>query len=513
MKNIHLKRNITILVAIIGIVMATLLIFMALFAQPVADQYAFINGVRDNGVVNYTASMYQTWSGRLIQVLGIGIAYRIFGYMGAQIIAPIILFVMLALAYSWLAYLLFSFKKDKKLLLSAVFGLVLSASTLYTTSCLFDIYLWLDAAFVYLLGIFAIVFDTALFIWLIKYTKFAKSHKILTAALLIVAFLCQSAGETSMILTTGWSFVAMVATFVVAKWKPYRRPATIIFITLLLGALVLILSPGLWARSATSTHMLSYFEIFVTSPIHAYIRLFKEINIWQVALVIILSVGTGLYIKNKVTKKTIILTAIGSILIFLSTSYIAFVASFCGSNSVASRVFAVPDMGLLLSAILFLSVLFAFFFQKYGQKNFFKIGTYIAIFVCLIVSSLGFLRFNKGYFIALITRSNALAAREASIKEYQQGDRSTKLDIYDAPIMIDRSDATDFTYNGWGAPVWFYESFLGYYGLSPDEVTVHGEKIITGENIPDWYQESGTAYCTVGTSVILERYWCANNHK
>lgn len=504
-QRLNLKLIAPALAASLALIMLTCLVLMAAFAQPVADQYHFMSSVRDQGIIGYTVSMYTTWSGRLVQTLGIGLAYRLFGDFGAQVFMPLVFLTFLTAAYAWAVSLIFKFK-EHKLLLSAFFGLLLAGGTLYTTSCLFDIYLWLDAEIVYLLGIIMIIFDFSFFLWLCQnWQKLKKSrrHELLLAIFILIAILGQTAGETSMVFTLGWSVLALAGTCLIKKFRKYRLPAVVIFTTLLTGSLIMILSPGLWARAGSGET--DYFKVLISAPAYAYLKILREITPMKVALAVLSGLTLSVFVKPTLKRPHILTSLLAAFLIALSTTYISFVLYFLGSGpgGLESRIFAVPDMGVFLAAVLLLAIFFAYLRQN--VKSFPVVFVTVAILAALF-GARDFFSFNKGYLVALTTRANLMSARVAEINQYQSSGASGELTLPDAPVMIENSSATDFTLNGWLTVDWFYDSFTSYYHL-PETTTVHGERLIEGE-APAWYLETGRNTCTPPAKVIFNKYYC-----
>lgn len=509
MLNKKSKSNTIITIAIIWCVaMALLLILMATYNTPIADQYGFMGSIRDHGIIGYTVDMYTSWSGRLIQTLSLGPVYRIFGDFGAQVAFPIILFVLLGAAYTFVCSQLLR-PREHRLAYSVLTGFLLAGGTLYTTACLFDIYLWLDAVVVYLFGIIAVVYNFGVALWLIRNIGHYKEHKIIIPIMLIITALLQTAGETSMIICLGWSFLALLATLFVKKWHQYRFALGLFFAVVLAGSLIMILSPGLWNRADYVATEVSLFELLVHRPLAAIKGLFlNNISVWQLALATVIGIIISRFLPEKVTSKQLKITAVVAVLVIISFVYIPAAIYFYGTRAVGieSRALAIPCLGMFLGYTVLVAVLAAYFAQKRPASA----PVLAALGVILsVVSSFGFLDLNKTYLSAIITRGNLVATRDALIRQYQNGEIPT-LDLPDAPIMINNSGATDFTSNGWVNVDWFYDTFINYYHLDPADVIVHGEPLVLPETKQDWYIETGRNLCTEGSILIYEKYYCHN---
>ena len=509
--NSKFKFCIIILSTIWCIFTISLLILMASFNEPIADQYSFMSEIHTYGILGYTGIMYSTWSGRLLQTPLLGLAYKFFGDFGAQIFLPLILLAALGLAFSWLAYQIIK-PSTHRCAYALLLGFLLASGTLFTTSCLFDIYLWLDAAVVYLLGLVAIIYDLALAVWLARHAGELSKHKFLLLALFIPAILLQTAGETSMVITLGWSFVALAASCIVKKWHRFRTGLGLLFAALLAGSLIMALAPGLWDRAGYIAEDTSYLELFIRRPLATIKDLFLGFSAWQGITIFAIALALSHFVPGKVSGKTVKWAGIVSFLVLISLLYFPLAIFFYGSRSygVESRALAVPCLGIFLSFTGFFAVLFKYLSQKFSARPAFTYA-YFAIFaIAICFSGVSIFNFSRTYLSALITRGNLVATREALIKKYQNGELS-QLDLPDAPIMIANSGATDFTSNGWVNVGWFYDSIINYYDLDPANVTVHGEELVLPESKLPWYTESGRTICTnAASSIIYEKYYCNN---
>ena len=506
------KFFIAIAIAMMSL-MVSFLVILAVFCRPVADEYAFIAGTRDSGLVSRTVKEYTTHGGRIIQHVGISLSYRIFGSDKAQIVMPIIFLAVLGALLSWIVYELFNFGDKKKSWLAIIIGYLLAAVILFTTVCLFDIYLWLDSAFVHLLGMIMIVYNAALFIYLFKHFDEIKKKKWLLVLMLAVSFIGQTASEASMVLCVGWSIVILGATLFCKKLHKFRKPAIIMFTVLLAGGIVLMASPGLWRRAASGGEWKpALTELLFDFPGKAYGALFEEaFTPWRICLLLLTAIIIGTLIKNKINKKSMIWAIASGVSTILSLTYIPIVIYYFGTkwSGIESRVLGIPAMGLSIGIIIIAACLYATVLQR-GWLNS-KIARATVVIVSLILFNVwldNIISFEKGYVAAMSTRAAALDAREAEIYKYKQNPEG-KLLVYDAPVMIKKSDATDFTINGFGAVQWFYRSFVAYYQLSNEAVEVSGETMIYN-NPPDWYINGQRSYCTIENPVIWEKYYCSN---
>lgn len=497
----------------LAVILVLGLIAMAVYARPVADEYAFMARMRDEGVIGYTVNQYMTWSGRVVQSLGLGVAYRMFGVMGAQIVMPMLFLALFGAACSWLIYQMVKFKK-RPIMSAVTFGYLAAGVIMYTTACLFDIYLWLDSAIVHFLGMIVIVYDIGVCLWLLKNKEKLKEKKWQTAILLIVAFVGQTVSEASTMLMIGWMGVAFLASLIVKKWRGYKAVLGWWFAVLLVGGLVMILAPGLWARAGNSeaSSVYTMFDYLIKAPGATLIKLVQDVKIWEAALVVVVAMMMGCVMRDRFDKKRVTIGVIVGILTMLSFTYVPMVLYFYGSHTIwiESRALAVPAMGLYVGGLIILATLCGWVMQRRsgGEHAGLRTVGYVAVaIICAGVALRGIYRFDKGYLATLSVRAAALEYREAQVANYKNG-LTDKLVVADLPVMIEKSNATDFSINGFTVPGWFYDNFLKYYNVEPDDFEVIGEK--RDGDAYDWYIEGSPQICTVENVVVHAKYYCAN---
>ena len=515
---LSLKNTETIVLfmsSIIAISATLLLVFIASFNIPVADQLFFINSTEEKGVIGDALFLYSTIGGRLLQFLTIGLSYKLFNPTNAQILVPILLIITLILAYTWLLKLLFNAKKP--LWQYLLMGSLLACTTVYTTYCLFDSFLWLDAALVYLLGSIMILLDIAIFIWLSRQpTPLYKNWKIYPLLLLVI--IGQTAGETSTFVILFWTIVAFLLTCLVKQWRKYRKASFIILSAIIVGTILLMAAPGLWSRADTiSITRSSIFNsnTLIHYPLEAFLNLINSIQPWQIGLSLITIITIGSLTTKNIRFNTHLLSKmiLLGILIPSSFSYITFVI-YCHinqTNSIAARVMTVPGLGLFLGSILIGLALYYYLSIKTKRIRLFQTSSILIIIVSIIFSK-GFVSFNRDYYSIVSARRDAYISRNSLVNEQLKSGVDTII-VPDIPVMVNRSNATDFTTNNWAATEWYYDTFKKFYNITNQKLLVTGIKLELEDEVgqPDWYINIPTpSICVSSNKVALEKYWCEN---
>ena len=501
-------------VVVIAVALVVGLVVMAIFARPIADEYYFISQIRDNGILGYTAEQYLHWGGRLVQSVGSGLAYTVFGATGSQVIMPIVFLVLFGSVWSWLIYQVSRFK-NRKLLLSIASGFLVACSIMYFTVCLFDIYLWLDSAIVHFLGMIMVVYDAALFIWLLSNKDVLRKKWLLVTLLLFIAFLGQMVSEVSTLLVIGWSFIAFMSTLIFKKWAEYRKATSIFFLAVLAGGLIMIMAPGLWARAGSSEDKLDWMHIILINPAKVIFKLFaNELSLWKISMLVVFTFIGGTIIPIRLKKGNVKYVLCSLAFLFISLVYFPLVVYYLGSNAsgVESRILAMPSMGIFLFLLLAMTCVYVWLKDKIlvNHEKEFTICAFVVFIASCGVFGRGIYDFDKGYIATLSVRAAAVDLRDVEVMRYKEG-LVDKLIVADLPVMIEKSNATDFSANNYTTPGWFYISFLSMYEIPSEDLEVVGGKLI-GNDVPFWYKEDGLQICTVANKMVGEMYYCVNKY-
>lgn len=511
MKHHPNQRYFWTIACIITIFLATLLIIIATFGKPVADQLSFINRFYNYGTTGLVADLYQHNSGRISQALGIGLSYQFFGAIKAQVIVPITLLLLLSLSCFWFYWLAFQ-KHSHRTEKAVILGGLTAAILIYIAPCLFDVYLWLDSAFVYLGSTIGIILNLDIFVWMLTTQDFRKKKSFIPLCLLAIMSLLFN--EAAMALVFGWALVSLIASLCIKKWKKYRPITITFFITSCIAAIIMVCAPGTWSRAAAESGTANLADILLYFPSEAISNIMHTWSIWKIILAILL----GILISSEISTSSYQFKArhffIGGILCFLTITYGTLIVIFYGQkySGLASRTMFTPNLGIFMAILL---VTIGIFYYIFSHQSFKPLRiTMSAAFVTIlcIISAPGFLQFNRDFISILAIRNNSLARREILIYKYQSGEVD-QLILPDLPVMFARSNASDFTVNNTTYYEWFYDNFVNYYHINPEDLLVQGGDIKSDwwdVIIPDWYSVSEMQICAENNSLIDTKYLCSN---
>jgi hypothetical protein len=494
---------------LVALTLIILLIVMALLNSPVSDNYAYFNAINEKGVWGFIVNEYTTWSGRLLQTVSLGVGYRIFGEQ-VIVIAPILLLLVLGGVFSWLTALLFRFKKNATLH-SVVIGFLIASGGLFAMRSLHDSWLWLDSALIYVTSLIALVFTLCVAIMLSRNEKLSL-RKVLP--LLILIAITQTASEPSCIIAIGWCVLWFVFIVMQKKWHQLK-PLLMISSAVFIGFLIMVLSPGLSQRQTyMDSNDFGLIDMLLIAPFRDYQTMFESVAFWSVTIAIFSGVVMGISLMKKITGKMAIRVFALALAIFASLTYVTFVAVAYGYKDLylPSRALALPNFGLFIMIVMLTAVTVGYLRHKLNLQRIIM-SSVVVITIMSIMSMKSFAYFVSDHINALAVRRSAVSARVASIEEQKKDGRDIVV-VYDLPVILYHSDATDFSADGYIA-WWFPISFAGYHGISPESLVVIGGPIVDDVNAtrPEWYTEQdkrvNSIYCVPGHyGIIKDRFLC-----
>lgn len=503
------RKCLWITLGTLSIIFCCFLLLIATYNKPIADQFSFINRTNDLGVFGLVSDLYQNNSGRIAQAINIGLSYKLFGDMQAQIIVPVLFYITLSLVFSWFYSLLLKCK-DYHLAKSLILGSFSSGLILFCSPCLFDVYLWLDSGFVHLGGVISLIFETSLFIWMIKTPNFFKKKYF--PILAITCCFCLLCNEATVALSLGWATIGLIITLFIKKFHEYRSATLTIFIISILSFLIMFCAPGTWARMGQEGGAANFLQIFFSFPYNAIVDIFTTWSLWQFCLVILLGIFIGNFIPSGKTRRWFL---IAGLLSFLSITYGTSVVVFYGQkySGLASRTMFTPNLGIIIAIVLITAAIYNIIANKLFPKEEKRLTISLCSIIFLsIISLYGFLKFNHNFISVLAVRENLVEKRESLIERYHNK-KIDKLVLPDLPVMLSNSNASDFTVNNTTYYDWYYDNFAKYYKINPEDLTIIGGKIksdLWETDTPSWYIDSEMQTCIENNYLIAPKYICSN---
>lgn len=470
---------------IIASALTTILFMLSILAQMVADDYAYFQNIRTSvSPIQYVVEHYTTHNGRLSQASLVTASYVAFGETSVKIM-PFLFFTGIALAFAWLIRLTIPLKGNKALT-SLLLGTLLSSVAILSTPSLHDSYIWFTSSSVYLGSMIGILITSCLAITLRKMKTI--KLRILLPSLLFMA-LSQSFSEPTSALALSLGGLWILLELIQKNWK-HLKTAILVFASLLVGFLVLFLSPGTAARRGDMNSSIDLQWMFVGSLGH-YQELLLYLSPWIIGLVVFVGLVAAINTRQTVAQKRFLAySTIIAVTIFIMSTYITFVVNNFAGTAYAYRNFTLPIFGLVTSLALISFVLFRLIMLKYGSIRPYLILASITIAPLLLM---GTVMQSTSEIKALAARESLIIERESDLSR-QLGTEHGNITVQAAPVLT-ISDAVDVENPDEEQTDWLIQSVRGWYGI-PRHVTIDIE-------------ETDESYCLSPSLKTKEDFACA----
>lgn len=452
---------------IIAVLLTTPLLLMSRLANPVADDYAYFTNLEAAGSpLEHIATHYMTHNGRLAQNVVVTMSFVVFGKAAIQVI-PALLLLGLAAAFGYLVYLLLP-TGSRSVPLSAAIGATVTALGLFAMPSIFDTYLWFTSSTVYICSIIALVVNSCLAI------KMARADSLpawLLTLILCSMLLSQSFSEPAALLAVAAAGAWAVWEFVRKRWRVLLR-ASLSFVALVLGFLMVFFSPGTIARRAELDNPVSLRHVFLGALEH-YPTLFERIDGWVVALVLFAALVIAMNIGPLASPIAFHANAFAiASLIFGGSTYLVFAASNFGSTYFPYRNFTLPTFGLIVAITVAAASLFKAVIDSVPLSGLGRLALPAALTLGAIALP-GALSAAALQMKALGVRDSAVAVREIEVSKQLQSGAST-IFLRAAPVLV-VSEAVEVENPSVGQIPWLIEGVRAWYGIpAAREILVEG---------------------------------------
>lgn len=483
------------LIATFSLLLIVPLVFMALLARPIADDYTYFANDHISSPIKFAVDSYSSQTGRYGQAAFVSGLFRVFGEDSVKYGALIQLFVLLLVGTACI-YLLMRSRRGKKAYAIIGLGLLGSLVALTATPSLFDSYLWLTSSTVYLASLIGLV--ATLCFALILYKK-RRPPVWLYALFVIFVIVGQSFSEPTSVLLIASAFIAIFVT----KYAYRNSRATLLsllaFLASITGLLIVYLSPGSRNRQHVSGSGFNFHNMFISS-IHDLTHMLYLFTSWRLLLIIILSIGIA-SILPKMTKKNYIYTLSLSLLGVTLSPYILFVITrYSMAGYIPLRSYTVPAAFTVISLALFVGTLLSLTAKRFANLNNLSSAYIGLLFLLLPFSIITIYPLYAHLLQAEAQRASLYDVRAYDIRQ-QLNSKITPISVAPAPILITDTEAIDFYYNG-PQITWFENGFKKYYGIPQDSKLSYLSQpyaYCTNYSNPTWF---GSLSCQEQTTNI-----------
>lgn len=490
------NRRYLIIITICLVILAPFLV-MAIFNQPIADDYVFFSMDRPGNPFTTVTESYLNWSGRLSPTFLISIFYHFWGSKTPAIMA-IFLLVSLVIVSVWFIKVFFKQVKARDLPCSQALalGLLMTSLIMLSAYSIYDSYLWLTSSTIYITSIICVIAVVTLTIQLFTKPVITWFNWLIyIVSLIFTAFCCEI---TTIYLVGSFGF-SLIIYGLVKRFKFFKlnkvtkhniRVLVVGIVVVVACLLAIYFSPGSVKRRQREHSFFSWQKVFI-EPLFQIARL-GYLMTWERVLLVI---GGGLALATVLPKlrPRQAVGVVASIVIYLLTiSYVFYlIMGYSLGGYIPLRAYIVPAGIILIGVTVILAVLL----REYSTNI-----TYLLDIVMILVLTGAVAtsyRVYKPIIRAVVLRHDAYITREIDLRQ-QANHTGSAIRVVPLPILLQDSEAQDIAFNNIQAK-WVTEAFKQYYHLSNDVMLVSLPQdehycTISQKNTPYYY---GAQTCDV----------------
>ena len=463
------SRRYLIIITICLVILVPFLV-MAIFNQPIADDYAFFSQKHPGNPFVTMAYSYLHWTGRLSPNFLVSIFYHFWGSKTPAIMAMFLL-VSLVIVSVWFIKVFFKQVKTRDLPRSQALalGLLMTSLIMLSAYSIYDSYLWLTSSTIYITSIICAIVVIALTTRL--FTKPAITWLdwlVYVASLTFTAFCCEI---TTIYLVGSFGF-SLIIYGLVKRFKFFKlnkvtkhniRVLVVGIVVVVACLLAIYFSPGSVKRRQREHSFFSWQKVFI-EPLFQIAKLGYLVT-WERVLLVI---GSGVALATVLPKlrPRQAISVVASIVIYLlAISYVFYlIMGYSLGGNIPLRAYIIPA-GIILIGI---AVILAVLLRKCSANITYLLD--IAMILALIGAVATSYRVYKPIIRAVVLRHDAYITREIDLR--QQANRtSSAIRVAPLPILLQDSEAQDIAFNNIQAK-WVTEAFKQYYHLSNDVMLV-----------------------------------------
>ena len=463
------SRRYLIIITICLVILVPFLV-MALFNQPIADDYVFFSLDHPGNPFATVAESYLNWSGRLSPTFLISVFYHFWGSKTPAIMAMFLL-VSLVIVSVWFIKVFFKQVKTRDLPRSQALalGLLMTSLIMLSAYSIYDSYLWLTSSTIYVTSIICAIAVVTLTTRL--FTKPAITWLdwlVYVASLMFTAFCCEI---TTIYLVGSFGFSLIVyglikrfKLFKLKKTTKYNIKVLVVGTVIAAGCLLIIyFSPGSIKRRQTSHSIFDWQKVFI-EPLFQIAKL-GYLMTWERVLLII---GGGVALATVLPRLRLrqTISVVASIALYLlAISYVFYlIMGYSLGGYIPLRAYIVPAGIILIGVAVILAVLL----RKCSTNITYLLD--ITMILALIGAVATSYRVYKPIIRAVVLRHDAYITREIDLR--QQANRtSSAIRVVPLPILLQNSEAQDIGFNSIQAK-WVTEAFKKYYHLPSDAMLI-----------------------------------------
>ena len=464
------SRRYLIIITICLIILVSFLV-MAIFNQPIADDYVFFSLDHPGNPFTTVTESYLNWSGRLSPTFLISIFYHFWGSKTPAIMA---IFLLVSLAVVSIRFIKVFFRQIKARDLpysqALALGLLMTSLIMLSAYSIYDSYLWLTSSAIYITSIICAIAVVTLTIQLFTKPVITWFNWLVyVASLIFTAFCCEI---TTIYLIGSFSFL-LIAYGLIKRFKLFKLKKTtkhnirvlVVGMVIVVGCLLIIyFSPGSIKRRQTSHSIFNWQKVFI-EPLFQIAKLGYLVT-WERVLLVVGSAIALAIVLPKLRPRQTIGVVVSIVIYLLAISYVFYlIMGYSLGSYIPLRAYIIPA-GIILIGI---TVILAVLLRECSANITYLLD--IAMILALTGAVTTSYRVYKPIIRAVVLRHDAYITREIDLR--QQANRtSSAIRVVPLPILLQDSEAQDIAFNNIQAK-WVTEAFKQYYHLSNDVMLVN----------------------------------------
>lgn len=460
------SRRYLIIITICLVILVPFLV-MAIFNQPIADDYVFFSQKHPGNPFITMTDSYLHWTGRLSPNFLVSIFYHFWGSKTPAIMA---IFLIVSLAVVSIRFIKVSFRRVKARDLpcsqTLALGLLMTSLIMLSAYSIYDSYLWLTSSTIYITSIICAIAVITLTIRLFTKPVITWFNWLVyIASLIFTAFCCEI---TTIYLVGSFSF-SLIVYGLIKRFKLFKLKKTtkhnirvlVAGMVIVAGCLLIIyFSPGSIKRRQTSHSIFDWQKVFI-EPLFQIAKL-GYLMTWERVLLVI---GGGLALATVLPglKLRQTIGVVASIVIYLlAISYVFYlIMGYSLGGYIPLRAYIVPAGIILIGVTVILAVLLR---KCSANITYLLDTTMILVLIGVVATSY---RVYKPIIRAVVLRHDAYITREIDLR--QQANRtSSAIRVMPLPVLLQNSEAQDIAFNN-VQEKWVTKAFKKYYHL-PDDI-------------------------------------------
>ncbi len=464
-KNLESRRYL-IIITICLVILAPFLV-MAIFNQPIADDYVFFSLDHPGNPFTTVTESYLNWSGRLSPTFLISIFYHFWGSKTPAIMA---IFLLVSLAVVSVRFIKVFFRQVKARDLpcsqALALGLLMTSLIMLSAYSIYDSYLWLTSSAIYITSIICAIAVITLTIRLFTKPVITWFNWLVYAASLIFTAFCCEITTIYLVGSFGFSLIVygLIKRFKLFKLKKTTKHnirVLVVGMVIVAGCLLIIyFSPGSIKRRQTSHSIFDWQKVFI-EPLFQIAKLGYLVT-WERVLLVVGSAIALAIVSPKLRPRRAIGVVASIVIYLLAISYVFYlIMGYSLGSYIPLRAYIIPAGIILIGVTVILAVLL----REYSTNV-----TYL-LDIVMILALTGAVatshRVYKPIIRAVVLRHDAYITREINLRQ-QANHTSSAIRVVPLPILLQNSEAQDIAFNN-AQEKWVTKAFKKYYHL-PDDI-------------------------------------------